>query len=207
MSDFIREEELLRRAVAGDGPALDGLMARYCRRLSGYIAPRLPADLRGTLEVEDVLQEISMEVFRTIGTLEGADAKSFWGWLCRLAEHRLRDLVRAGRAAKRGGERIAVDAQSDSVACLLEQVAVTSRTPSMSAARHEAASAVLAALDRIPEDYRLALRLRYLEGLAPAEIAARMGRKEGSVRLLCHRGLKQLAEALGPESHFLTRKG
>ena len=207
MPDPNSEKDLVGRAVAGERAALDCLLAMYLPRLGAAIAPRMPASLRGSLQVEDVLQEVTLEVVRTVGMFQGTEAKSFYAWLCQIAAHRLLDMVRAGRAAKRGGGRMAMDAQVASMTCFLDRVAVNSRTPSMSAAGHEAASAVTAALERIPENYRLAVRLRYLEGLAPAEIAVRMGRTEEGVRLLCHRGCKLLADVLGPMSHFLTQKG
>ncbi len=77
MSDPALENDLLNRAVAGDRPALDRLLARYCRRLAAFVAPRLPADLRGSLQVEDVLQEVTLEALRTIGSFKGSETKSF----------------------------------------------------------------------------------------------------------------------------------
>jgi DNA-directed RNA polymerase specialized sigma24 family protein len=50
---------------------------------------------------------------------------------------------------------------------------------------------------------RLALRLRYLEGLTVAQTATRMSRTEGAVCLLCHRALKQLHTVLGSSTEFL----
>jgi RNA polymerase sigma-70 factor (ECF subfamily) len=89
---------------------------------------------------------------------------------------------------------------------LLEVLAAHSRTPSRSAASHEAAQAVDDALGKLPEDYREALRLRYFDALPVAQIAARMNRSEGAVHMLCHRGLEALRLALGDTSRFLTRK-
>jgi RNA polymerase sigma-70 factor (ECF subfamily) len=85
-------------------------------------------------------------------------------------------------------------------------VAVTSRTPSASAAGHEAVSAIQSALELLPADYREALQLRYIEGLPMAEVAARLKRTEGAVQMLCQRALKQLAARMGSASRFLSRK-
>lgn len=88
---------------------------------------------------------------------------------------------------------------------MLQQIAITSRTPSVSAASHEAISAVQSALESLPADYREALRLRHIEGLAVAEVAAQMGRTEAAVQMLCHRALRQLATVMGSASRFLSR--
>jgi RNA polymerase sigma-70 factor (ECF subfamily) len=80
------------------------------------------------------------------------------------------------------------------------------RTPSRSAAAHEAVEAIRAALGEIDVDYAEALRLRYAEGLAVENTAERMGRTKAAVHMLCHRGLRRLRDALGRESKFLSRK-
>ena len=203
MPDEGCRDDAMRRAVAGDRAALDGLLAAYYPRLAAQFAPRMPADLHGTLGVEDVLQEAFVDVFQAVGDAKADSGQSFYAWLASIVEHRMVDLIRAARAAKRGGGWSPLDAQSASMVCMLEQVAVSSRTPSTSAAGHEAVAAVQAALGRLPADYREALRLRYIEGRPVAEAAARMGRTEVAVQMLCHRGLRQLAAAMGSASRFL----
>jgi RNA polymerase sigma-70 factor (ECF subfamily) len=206
MSNEEHYDDLVQRAVAGNRAALDGLLAAYYPRLAAHVAPKLPRDLRGTLAVEDVLQEAYLDAFQSIASAKADNGKSFYSWLVSIVEHRLLDLIRAARAAKRGGGWGPLDAQSASMVGMLEQIAVTSRTPSVSAAGHEAVSAVQAALELLPADYREALRLRHIEGLAVADVAARMGRTERAVQMLCHRALKQLATVMGSASRFLSRK-
>ena len=63
----------------------------------------------------------------------------------------------------------------------------------------EAIDAVVAALS---PDQAEALLLRIVAGLHPAEVAAVMGRSPGSVRVLCHRGLRRL-RARFPEGQLV----
>ncbi len=200
------QDDVVRRAVGGDRAALDGLLAAYYPRLAAHVAPKLPDDLRGTLAVEDVLQEAYLHVFQAIGDAKADSGESFYAWLAAIVEHRMLDLIRAARAAKRGGGWTPLDAQSASMVCMLEQVAVSTRTPSTSAAGRETVSAVQSALQSLPADYQEVLRLRHLEGRPVAEIAARMGRTEAAVQMLCQRALKQLAGVMGAASQFLSRK-
>jgi RNA polymerase sigma-70 factor (ECF subfamily) len=206
MSNEGCRDDVVRRAIAGDRAALDGLLAAYYPRLAAHVAPKLPGDLRGTLAVEDVLQEAFLDAFEAIGTAKAESGQSFYSWLVAIVEHRMLDLIRAARTAKRGGGWSPLDAQSASMVGMLQQVAVTSRTPSSSAAGHEAISAVESALELLPEDYRKAVRMRYVDGLTVAEAAARMGRTEAAVEMLCHRALKQLATLMGSASRFFSRK-
>jgi RNA polymerase sigma-70 factor (ECF subfamily) len=61
------------------------------------------------------------------------------------------------------------------------------------------------ALDDLKEDYGEVLRLRYIQSLSVAETAQRMGRTDGAVMMLCHRGLQQLEEVIGDPSRFFSR--
>jgi RNA polymerase sigma-70 factor (ECF subfamily) len=49
-----------------------------------------------------------------------------------------------------------------------------------------------AALERLPDDYRVVIILRHIEDLPYSEIAGRMKRSEGAVRMLWVRALAQL---------------
>ncbi len=61
------------------------------------------------------------------------------------------------------------------------------------------ATRALALLSRVPEPYREALALRYIEGLSPGEIAAIIGESENAVSVRVHRGLKKLRALLEAE--------
>lgn len=54
----------------------------------------------------------------------------------------------------------------------------------------------LAALQELPELYREALTLRYVDGLNPGEIGAIVGESENAVSVRIHRGLKKLKALL-----------
>jgi RNA polymerase sigma-70 factor (ECF subfamily) len=54
-------------------------------------------------------------------------------------------------------------------------------------------------LARLPADYREVIILRNIEELPFKEVAERMGRGEGAVRMLWMRALTQLRQEFGPE--------
>lgn len=204
------ESELVARAVTGDEHALERLLLQHYDRLATDVERRLPRTLRGVIAAEDVLQEAFIVAFRDIRGFTPRGPDSFYAWLATLTRHRLLDLVKAHRSAKRGGGRPAVEtmprAPDDSLASLLDVLCVSDRTPSRSAAGREALYAVQIGLAGLKSDYREALRLRYLVNLPVAEIAARLNRTERAVHMLCHRGLEQLRAVLGRSSQYLSRK-
>ncbi len=201
-----QEEELLERAIGGDQVALERLMMAHHSRLSADLGQDFPVDMRALISVDDVLQETYLCAFRDIRSFQPRGRGAFYRWLERIAEHRLLDAIKAERAVKRGGGRVKAEAptgrEPGSVVGWLEMLAVYERTPSQSAAGHEAVAMIQSALGDLKEEYREALRLRYVEGLPVSEAAARMKRTEGAVCLLCHRALRRLRQDLGSSTRF-----
>lgn len=208
MSSPDREALLLERATSGDDASLSELLTAHHDRLVREIAARLPAGLRGAVAPDDIAQETYVVAFRRIRDFHLTPGATFFDWLAGIAANTLRAAERNRRAKKRGGGGVNVAAEAAAEAStvnLLELLARHSRTPSRSMAGVEAIRAVQSALARVPEANRTALKLRYIEGLPVAEIAARMGRTEGAVHQLCHRGLRALGAELGDAARFFSR--
>lgn len=201
---------LQRAAAAGDATALATLLRQSYDPLVRHIRGRLGAALRDSIDPEDVVQDVHVEVFRAIARFEPGGTNAFFAWLTTIADRRLVDRARAVRAAKRGGDRRRVRAASQAafttVDTLVHALAVDNQTPSRIMARRDGAVAIRVALAGLKDEYREALRLRYDENLPVVEIAARMGRTERAVHMLCNRALKKLREAVGSASLFRQSK-
>ncbi len=70
-----------------------------------------------------------------------------------------------------------------------DMLAASGSSPSQQAVRHEQEVLLAEVLARLPDDYREVLILRNLEGLSHEEVAQRMGRSPGAVRMLWVRAL------------------
>jgi RNA polymerase sigma-70 factor (ECF subfamily) len=197
---------------------LQALLYRHRGRLLEYIQRHLPPVLVPLFTPEDVFQDVCIEAFRGIGQFVADGDASACAWLLTIARHRMIDLLRGHNARKRGSGLVganpnrilrlqgasADDGQVyDGMVALLETLAVYRRTPSKSAAAHELAAALERSIDRLPPDYRQAIRLRHVEGMASKQAAARMKRSEGAFQLLCNRGLKQLRVEMRSESLYV----
>lgn len=95
----------------------------------------------------------------------------------------------------------------DSVITLLELMAGPEKTPSRIATRQEAIQAVQAALAHLPQDYRKAVQLVYIEGRSVADAAAEMGRTNRAIHNLCHKAKKHLQDLLGSASRYFSSSG
>jgi RNA polymerase sigma-70 factor (ECF subfamily) len=210
MTSEAAEQDLLVQAVAGDEAALQHLLISHYDRLAAEVAGKLSDKFGSVIAPEDVLQETFVVAFREIRRFTPQGPGSFYHWLATIAQHRLWDLVKGLRAAKRGGGRVGlhrpVRSPEESLSRLLELLNVNEWTPSRSVAGREAISALQVALAGLKEDYREVLRLRYIEGLPAAETAARMNRTEHAIHMLCQRAMERLREALGRSSQFFSRK-
>ena len=58
---------------------------------------------------------------------------------------------------------------------------------------------LLAALEKLPAEHREALRLRYLEDMPSKQIAERLGKTDGAVRVMLTRSLAKLQEIFEAE--------
>jgi RNA polymerase sigma factor (sigma-70 family) len=204
-------DELAARAAAGNAPALKLLLTASRDRLCEDMAGRVPADLRGVLDVDDVVQEAHIEAFRRIAKFEPKGPESFYRWVSAIALSRLRNAIKQQRADKRGGGWRAAEFRTrqvqDSTIALLDKLAGPDRTPSHYAARTEAVRAVQAAMADLPEQYRDALWLVHFEGQPIRAAAASMGRSPRAVHGLCRRGLDLLRERLQSATKFLSFGG
>jgi RNA polymerase sigma-70 factor (ECF subfamily) len=118
---------------------------------------------------------------------DGEGASTFRVWLFQIARNVVANLRR--------GRRRRPEAPLEAAA----GVAATHDVERESIRRLEA-DAAWAAVDRLPDDRRRALTLRFVEEMSTAEIAGVLGRSEGAVRVLIHRGLRAVARDLGPRS-------
>lgn len=211
MDRSTREPDLLLRAIDGDTVALKLLLTESHGPLCERISRRVFGDLQRVVDVEDIVQEAHVEVFRRIRSFEPRGPGSFSRWLTAIAINRLRNAIKRHRAAKRGGGRIARSPSDrrieDSTIALLSALRSPEKTPSRCVARREAVDAVHSALDELPEHYRRAVWLVHIEGRSVRETASQMGRTERAIHGLCRRGLKLLETRLQSSSRFLSSTG
>jgi RNA polymerase sigma-70 factor, ECF subfamily len=199
-----RIEELISKAREGAPAALDQLLERYrpfvrvvvrChgRRLLGG-----GAALAARVDDSDIVQETLLRAAAGIGQFAGTAEPQWRAWLRRTAEN---EVVRQARlhldADRRAIAREASPPAGDSITGSLRLdnwLAATLTSPSLAAIRHERAAWLGETLASLPADYRDVLVLRHLEGLDFPEIARRMERTAGAVRVLWVRALKRLRE-------------
>lgn len=201
--------ELVERAIGGDEVATTVLLSISYPRLRQNLQRRIPRDIQGLVDIDDVVQDTQIQIFRNIATFRSTGPDSFYRWMATVALYRLRNIIKAQRTLKRArGRTLGGTARSEeggSTHSILDWLRGPENTPSHHASRIEAEDALGMSLAGLPEHYRQAVRLVYLEGRSVEEVARIMGRTERAIHNLCYKAKEQLHLTLGSTSRFFSR--
>jgi RNA polymerase sigma-70 factor (ECF subfamily) len=124
-----------------------------------------------------------------------------FSWLCQIAEQRIIDAHRRffGSQKRAADREVALDAPAGpDMAGLIDLLVVSMTTPSQALSRDQRELRLMQALAGLPEEQREALKLRYVDALPSKEIARRLGKTDGAVRVLLTRSLHRLQQILEP---------
>lgn len=186
--DLHRDRELVERAQK-DPLAFGAIFDLYYKQILTY-ALRRTGD---AATAEDIAAETFAKAMRGLWryTWKGIPLSA---WLYRIAGNELRMLGRKRSTVSldllleagfdRADETLA--AERDTLDAMLQQDAQFAR--------------VSAALRKLPPKHQEVIALRYMEGKSNAEVAAIVGKREGTVRSLLSRGLTMLREDLTQQS-------
>ena len=159
------------RAKQGDRDALTFLYVRYADNLYGYVG----SIVRDEHAAEDITQDLFAKLPSALARYEPRRVP-FAAWILRVARNLALDHLRAQRAVPCAEVR-PVEPLADDFS-------------------FERSRALRDALDALPCDQRQVLILRHVAGMTPGEIARSLGKSEGSIHGLHHRGRRALQHEL-----------
>ncbi len=151
------------RVLAGDREAFGLLVARYGRRVHD-LARRM---LRDAHEAEDAAQQVFLNAYRALPRFD--PRRPFRHWLLRIATNACRNRLAARRAGPRVGSLTATD--PDGASETLDPAdpagdpASEGEGPAFPSDARLDAERVRAAIEDLPDTYRLAVVLRYAQAL------------------------------------------
>jgi RNA polymerase sigma-70 factor, ECF subfamily len=185
---------LLAKARAGDSEALGKVLEGYRDYLRLLARARVGDELRVRLDPSDLVQETLLEAQRDFPQFQGQSEGELAVWLRRILVRNLADQLKYHQSQKRDlGREQPLESVIEKAH---EALAAPLSSPSKHAARREQAVVMATALARLSEDYREVVTLRHLEGRGFDEIAIKMGRSEGAVRMLWMRALERLGQVM-----------
>jgi RNA polymerase sigma-70 factor (ECF subfamily) len=175
-------EELIRRARSGDRPAFAELYRRHREDVARLVFRMIGRPS----EVEDVVQEVFLQVHRSLGDFRG-QAK-FSTWLHRVT---VNVVLMTRRAQKSRPVFTETPAERDEIDGGL--------LPDEEATRRRRVVAFRRVLDRLSEKKRIVYILHDIEGMAPAEIATIVEAPVLTVRTRLFYARRELAEMMREE--------
>lgn len=191
--DETPDEVLVVAAILGDLEAFNELAGRY-----RAATVRTAQAIVGRDDAEDVAQDSLLLAFKALPAIE--QPARFAAWLGAITRNR------AFRFSRKESAREVGRVELDEV--LLSEIDALSRTNLKVA---EASEELKLALEGIPEDYALALRMHFLDEMPLKRIAAFVGAPLSTIKWRIHRGkqlLREQVELLGKsEVESGKRKG
>lgn len=191
-------DEIVERAKKGDREAFRELFRRHKTDVARLAYRMLGASGRGregATELEDVVQEVFLQVHKSLADFRGQS--KFSTWLHRVTVN----VVLMNRRAARSRPVFAAEALSD-------QEPDSGIRPDEETARRRRLEAFRRVLDRLPEKKRTVFVLHEIEGLAPAEIASMVDAPVLTVRTRLFYARREICELMReePSLHHLAEE-
>ncbi len=166
-------------ARAGDGEAFARLYTRHAPVVLALCRQGLPQ-----AEAEDACQETFLRAYRKLDQLRSdGDLRP---WLYTIARHVCSERRRSATRRRHHEEQAVMDLH-------LASAPTAPSAPSDMAERVEQLDRLTAALDRLPDDERLAIHLCYLDPNPPAAASEALNLSRASYYRLVHRARSRLA--------------
>jgi RNA polymerase sigma-70 factor (ECF subfamily) len=176
--------DLIEAAQAGDREAFGRLYSRYAPGVSRFVGSRT----RDPALAQDLTSETFARALRRIDSVnyQGRDAGA---WFTTIARNLITDHVKSSRV-----QRETVTAEFDDAGTDDQD------TPEQAVIRRDTAADVRRRVGQLPTDQQECIRLRYFQDLSVAETAAAMGRNDGAVKALAHRGIEGLRASMAKDA-------
>lgn len=182
------DRALVERVQNGDRRAFDLLVRKYQHKVLALIGRYV----HNYAESEDVAQEAFVRAWRAIGSFRGESA--FYTWMYKIAVNTAKNhLVALGRRPP--ADDIAIE---DAVFIPGSERMQETATPERELLRQEIEQTVFATVQSLPEELRVAITLREVDGRSYEEIAEMMGCPIGTVRSRIFRAREAIDQKLRP---------
>ncbi len=203
-ADQVRIEELIAVARQGEKEQLGLLLQFYFNYLTVLASTQLDNRLRRRLNPSDLVQETLLAAHRDFGAFRGTTPQELVGWLRQILINVLHGAI--ARHVKAGKRDIRREVSMDQIGQgvnksahnLASLLPASVSSPSGNVHAQERATDLADHLAMLRTDYREVIVLRNLQGLSFDEIAIRMERSTGAVRMLWLRAIDRFKETYLP---------
>lgn len=166
------DQVLIERVQKGDKNAFNLLVTKYQQKVMNLVSRYV----NNQADVQDVTQEAFIKAYRALANFRGDS--QFYTWLYRIAVNTAKNHLTAGSRKPPGSDIEVEDAEIyDSGDALRENA-----SPEKLLLTNEIRQLIFKTIEQLPEELRVAIHLRELDGLSYEEIANIMDCPVGTVR-------------------------
>ncbi|MFC1968278.1 RNA polymerase sigma factor [Chloroflexota bacterium] len=170
-------EKLVDRAIDSDGDAFGRLYDMHVDRVYRHIYYRVSSNA----DAEDLTQQVFMKAWQAIGRYKKT-ASPFLAWLIKISHNLVIDFYRSRKSeAYIDFDIVATKPETD---------------PAHLAEAQFSQQEVRQAINKLQGDQQQVILMRFIEDFSYTEIAAALGKSEGAIRVILHRGLAKLKTIL-----------
>ncbi len=187
MSEQLTDQMLVEKVQLGDQKAFNLLVIRYQHKVASLISRYVPQG-----DVPDVAQEAFIKAYRAIGSFRGDSA--FYTWLYRIAVNTAKNYLVAQGRRPPSNDLDASDVENFETSNALKEIS----NPENLMLSEELRRVVFQTIESLPEDLRVAITLRELDGLSYEEIAVIMDCHVGTVRSRIFRAREAIDNKVQP---------
>jgi len=197
-------EALLDEARHGESEPLGQLLQLYRNYLTILATTQLNPRLRRRMNPSDLVQEAMLAAHRDFGQFRGGSEREFLAWLRQILINCLHHAIETHLTAKKRDIRCEVSIEQvsakldQSVVDFAQVLADPGPSPSANARKRERVVLLANQLAKLPPHYRDVIVLRNLQGLSFEEVAQRLERKPGAVRMLWLRAIEKFRQLYEP---------
>lgn len=171
-------DELIRRAIQGDGLAFTALWDAYINDLRIYIRKMIKN--LDDLYVDDICSRSFEKAFRLIGTFDSGKSQ-FFTWLRVIARNTALDLIEQEHRVYPRNQVVYID-DDTKPASMVDVLPNQTDNPLDSIIRNEDEETKLGFIEKLPELYREVARMRMIEGMQYKEISEALDMELNTVR-------------------------
>ena len=182
------DQQLVARVQKGDKRAFDLLVLKYQHKIFAVIS----RFIRDHSEVQDVAQDAFIKAYRALPNFRGESA--FYTWMYRIAINTAKNYLVARNRRPPSSDLEVEDAEFYSGSEAMHEM----NTPESNLMRDELQAVIDAAFSELPDDLRMAVTLREMEGMSYEEIAEAMNCPIGTVRSRIFRARESIDKKIQP---------
>jgi RNA polymerase sigma-70 factor, ECF subfamily len=182
------DQQLVERVQKGDKRAFDLLVIKYQHKIFAVIS----RFIRDHAEVQDVAQDAFIKAYRALPNFRGESA--FYTWMYRIAINTAKNYLVARNRRPPSSDVDVDDAEFFAGNDAMHEM----NTPERNLLRDELQTVIDQAFRDLPDDLRMAVTLREIDGLSYEEIAEAMDCPIGTVRSRIFRAREAIDKKIQP---------